>query len=170
MNDDVSDLVDPKGRLFVPPAVVKFEAGQKMLADELRRRAAARRPQAVRKAKVVPDQPLRDAAGQVVGILRGGRFLPVSAPDAPRLAPGALVVVFNVKGEPVGTAPARALTKVKQATQPTTPVTKAARQADPLEALRRYALSKARPAPPLPPGEAARLFRRLRAVDPGLGR
>ena len=177
MNDDELKAmgVDPAGRQYIPDGQVKFEAGQAMLREELERRAAARRPQAVRKSRrPVPDEPMRNAKGVVVGVLRSGRFIPTAQPDAPRLAPDALVVVYSSAGKPVGTAPAGKITRVKQATQPTTAVTKQRGAVDPLQALREYArrqaTARSRPAPPLPAGEAARLFRRLRPVDPGLGR
>ena len=174
MNDDELKAmgVDPAGRQYIPDGQVKFEAGQAMIRAELERRAAARRPQAVRKSRrPVPDTPMYDNRGVMVGILKAGRFVAVAQPDAKVKDPGQLVVVYDSSGKPVGTAPAGKITRVKQAAQPTTAVTKAARQrADPLEALRQYAMSKARPAPPLPPGEAAKMFRRLRSVAPGLGR
>lgn len=174
-DDDLKAVgVDRAGRLYLPESAVKFEAGQAMLRQELERRAAARRPKAVRKSRVVPDEPMRNAQGVVVGVLRADKFLPTAQPDAKVKDPAQLLILYDAKGRPVGTAPAKALTKVKQATQPAGPVTKQRGAVDPLEALREYArrqaTARSRPAPPLPPGAAGALFRKLRAVDPALGR
>ncbi len=174
----MSDLeglgVDPAGRRYIGHDQAVREAIHRRLTDDVARiqgevhRASHPAPvvkgarRVVKAAKPALDQPLYDANGSMTGLLRGGKFVPVLQPDAKATDPDALIVCYDQAGRPVGTAPAKALTRVKAPQQPGTTVAKAQRTTTAIDNFRR--LRAIRPAgTAVPAAERRRRFEEAKA-------